>query len=67
MLLNDKEAGEDDFLMADELTLKDPFVYGEWAIRIDMQKTANDYRILKQFCVSKGIYPEWYKNNPFMK
>lgn len=63
----DKEAGEDDFVMADELTLKDPFVYGEWAIKIDMSVRGDDYRLLKQFCVSKGIYPEWYRNNPYMQ
>lgn len=45
-------------LIYDELTLRDPFKYGE---------KSSDYIKLKQFCVSKGIYPEWYRNNPYMQ
>ncbi len=62
----DKEAGEDDFIVKDEITFKDPFVYGANAILGgNMPIQASDYKLLKQFCVSRGIYPEWYKNNPY--
>lgn len=59
--------GEDDFVMADELILKDPFKYGEWAIHINMSVHEIDYIRLKQFCIAKGICPEWYRNNPYMQ
>ncbi len=62
----DKDAGEDDFVVVDEITLKDPFVYESQAILGgSMPIKACDFTLLKQFCVSKGIYPEWYKNNPY--
>lgn len=64
----DKEAGEDDFTVEDEITFKDPFVYGANAILGgNMPIQASDYKLLKQFCVSRGIYPEWYKDNPYMQ
>ena len=64
----DKEAGEDDFTVEDEITFRNPFVYGAKAILGGaMPIYAKDYKLLKQFCVSRGIYPEWYKDNPYMR
>jgi len=64
----DKEVGEDDFVVTDEITFRDPFKYGGNAILGgNMPIQGNDFKILKQFCVAKGIYPEWYKNNPYMQ
>ena len=64
----DKDIGEDDFVIADELTLMDPFTYGVDAIHIDMSVGPEDYRILKQFCFAKGIRPTWIiDDNPYLK
>lgn len=63
----DEELGEGSLIMCDELTLKDPFMYGEDAIHIDMSVHGEDFIRLKQFCFAKGIVPGWVRNNPYMK
>ena len=59
--------GDDEEVIADELILKDPFVYGEDAIQVDFGVRYRDYERLKQFCVSRGIYPHWFRHNPYIK
>ena len=54
-------------VIPDELELKDPFVYGEQAIYVQFGLKSSDYVKLKQFCISKGILPDWVKNNPYIQ
>ena len=54
-------------LIPDELTLCDPFKYGEDALQVQFQLNSSDYIQLKQFCIAKGILPDWVKNNPYIK
>ncbi len=54
-------------LIPDELTLCDPFRYGKDALHVQFQLRMSDYIKLKQFCVAKGILPDWVKDNPYMK
>lgn len=57
-------------LIPDELTLMNPFDYGEDAIHVQFQVNRADYDKLKQFCYAKGIYGAsiiWLTNNPYMK
>ena len=53
-------------LIPDELTLCDPFKYGEDALHVQFQLKSSDYIQLKQFCIAKGILPDWVKNNPYI-
>lgn len=64
------EWGDDAELVCDELTLKNPFDYGEDAIIVDFQVNRDDYMKLKQFCYAKGIYGvaiEWMFDNPYIE
>ena len=57
-------------LFSDEITLRNPFDYGEDAIDSDFQIQRSDYTKLKQFCFAKGIYGaalDWLLNNPYTK
>ena len=52
----------------DEVTLYNPFDYGERAIYADFSVNGSDYNKLKSFCYAKGIYGasiEWLTNNPY--
>jgi len=66
---NDK--GEDEYdVVCDELTLKNPFDYGEDAIHVDFSVRWDDYKQLKQFCFAKGIYGreiDFLFDNPYME
>ena len=56
-------------LIPDELTLMNPFDYGESAIQVQFQVDREDYTKLKQFCFAKGIYGvsiKWQMNNPYL-
>ena len=53
-------------LIPDVLTLCDPFKYGTNALQVDFQLNSSDYIKLKQFCIAKGILPDWVKNNPYI-
>ena len=58
-----------DELIPDELTLKNPFDYGEEAIQVDFQVNSADYKKLKQFCFAKGIYGyaiDFLFDNPYI-
>lgn len=68
------EGGSDEndgkpFVVADDLTLRNPFIYGERAISVDFSLDSGDYRKMRQFCLAKGIeeYPEESGKNPFEK
>lgn len=55
-------------LIPDDIELRNPFDYGEYAIHAQFQITTDDYIKLKQFCFAKGIYGksiEWLLNNPY--
>lgn len=54
-------------LIPDELTLCDPFKYGEEALHVQFQLKSSDYIQLKQFCIAKSILPDWVRNNPYIK
>lgn len=54
-------------LIPDELTIRDPFKYNEGALNVNFQLKSSDYIKLKQFCIAKGILPDWVKDNPYMK
>ncbi len=57
-------------LIPDELTLKNPFDYGEEALHVDFQLHSTDYFKMKQYCYAKGIYGvsiKWLFDNPFLK
>lgn len=54
-------------LIPDELTMCDPFKYNEEALHVNFQLKSSDYIQLKQFCIAKGILPDWVKDNPYMK
>ena len=57
-------------LIPDELTLKNPFDYGEEALHVDFQLHSTDYFKMKQYCYAKCIYGasiQWLIDNPFMK
>lgn len=54
-------------LIPDELTMCDPFKYGENALHVDFKLLSSDYIKLKQFCIAKGILPDWVKDNPYIK
>ena len=54
-------------LIPDELTLRDPFRYKQNALPVQFQLKTSDYIQLKQFCIAKGILPDWVKNNPYKK
>ncbi len=56
-----------DRVIADEVILRNPFTEGTDAIEVDFEVEEDDYEKLMQFCVSRGIYPDWFKNNPYMK
>ena len=56
-------------IISDELTLRNPFDYGNYAIVVDFPTNENDFRKLKQFCVAKGIYGvaiDFMFDNPYM-
>ena len=64
----DDEGNEISEIIHDEITLMNPFDYGEDAIQAEFQLNGNDYKKLKQFCFAKGIYGasiEWLLNNPY--
>lgn len=66
----DDDGNTIDELIPDELTLKNPFDYGEKAIYVQFQVKQADYKTLKQFCFAKGIYGksiEWLINNPYIE
>lgn len=67
--VNDK--GEDEYdTVCDELTLKNPFDYGEDAIHVDFSVRRDDYKKLKQFCFAKGIYGQeidFLFDNPYIE
>ncbi len=44
----------------------DPFKYGENALHVDFKLLGSDYINLKQFCIAKGILPDWVKNKPYI-
>ena len=54
-------------LIPDELTLCDPFKYGQRALQVEFGLNSSDYVKLKQFCIAKGILPDWVKNNPYIQ
>jgi len=59
---------EETTLIADTLTLRNPFKYGEDAIDIGFSVNGSDYLKLKQFCFAKGIFHEnWVKDNPYLQ
>ena len=61
--------GEENIVIADEITLRNPFDYGTDAICVDFSVSPSDYRKLKQFCYAKGVYGEsidWLINNPYI-
>ena len=63
----------------DEITCK---IYTEWEttddngkevvelipdeLHVQFQLKSSDYIQLKQFCIAKGILPDWVKNNPYI-
>lgn len=50
----------------DEIELRNPFEYGDDAIRSgDFPLQWQDYIMLKQFCFAHGIVPGWIRNNPY--
>ncbi len=53
-------------LIPDELTLCDPFKYDENALHVQFPLRSSDYIQLKQFCIAKGILPDWVKDNPYI-
>lgn len=56
-------------VIPDEITLRNPFDYGEESIYADFGLNSSDYTKLKQFCYAKGIYGqsiEWLINNPYV-
>ena len=62
--------GEEPFVIADELTLRNPFLYGKKAICVDFPLDGRDYRLLKRFCYAKGIregYGDIEKDNPYFQ
>ena len=64
----DDDGNEISEIIPDEITLMNPFDYGEDAIQAEFQLNGNDYKKLKQFCFAKGIYGasiEWLLNNPY--
>ncbi len=64
----DDDGNKVDELIPDEITLKNPFDYGEEAIHADFQVNREDYCTLKQFCFAKGIFGyqiDWLLNNPY--
>jgi len=65
----DDEGNEEIVMLPDEITLRNPFDYGEKGIQANFGLNNNDYTKLKQFCYAKGIYGqsiEWLINNPYM-
>ena len=59
---------EETTLIADTLTLRNPFKYGEDAIEVDFSVNGSDYLKLKQFCFAKGIFHEnLVKDNPYLQ
>ena len=60
--------------LVDIVALRDPFRYDDF-FPISSKYDDNFYsidlkdkdKLLKQFCIAKGIYPEWFKNNPYLK
>ena len=57
---------ENTFIHADDVTLRNPFIYGEKAIELPFTLGNYDYWMFKQFCFAKGICP-WLDNNPYLE
>lgn len=53
-------------IMCDELELYDPYSSFR-PLKVDFSVLSQDNILYKQFCYSKGIYPDWMNNNPFTK
>ncbi len=54
-------------LISDQLTLRNPFEYGDNAIHVGFSVRYDDYLKLKQFCFAKGIFHEdWVNDNPYL-
>lgn len=59
-------------VIADELVLRNPFVYGKKAIQVDFPINGDDFRKWKQFCFAKEVGPSPYQEliseaNPYLE
>ncbi len=66
----DDDGKEEITTVKDDITLRNPFDYGENAIYADFSIRRDDFYKLKQFCYAKGIYGEsikWMANNPYLR
>jgi len=64
------EPGGKPIVLADELTLRNPFVYGSKAIAVDMSLKSEDYKKLKQYCYAHGVtegVDDYLHDNPYLK
>lgn len=67
------EWGNDDdddgvFLARDDLTLKNPFLYGARSVSVDFSTDWSDVEKLRKFCWAKGVtagMPDYSKENPY--
>ncbi len=59
--------GKSDFEIESELYIGNPFELDVNAISVDFDEPDKDSDLikLKQFCVAKGVLPEWAANNPY--
>ena len=65
----DDDGNDEIVMLPDEITLRNPFDYGEEGIHANFGLKKSDYTKLKQFCYVKGIYGasiEWLINNPYV-
>lgn len=63
----DEEDDGKPFTVCDELEIDNPWTLGLNAIDVDFGLCTGDYTLLKQFCIAKGIIPDWISDNPYMK
>ena len=59
---------DDSTISCDEIELRDPDIAGWEAVYSSGYPTdSSDVDLLQQFCIAKGIIPEWLRNNPYLK
>ena len=50
----------------DDITLRNPFLFGMNSIQSNIPLRDNDFVLYKQFCVAKGMIP-WLYENPYLE
>ena len=58
---------EEAIAIDDELEIGNPWTLGSNALYINMSVDSSDYIKLKQFCIAKGVLPDWVADNPYLE